>query len=259
MAYCKAVRYTCAEHDGKRYKASDIHVLKQFKDELHSGNYLYNVVHFVPGVIKAIGAGIYKFASKLFLSRKGRQAMEEVEKRLNGESENEECNLTEKDLEILFNEYIGTNVIEAKNDALNPLIIRKLREYGIQKAMKINEEITQRYNGFITAMNQIKLRKEQLNDSPENKAQLEDEINELYKFAAGLAREIRALKIEGNKILSGGGVHSLEEDFKAASTKMNYVGLGFTKEFGTDPELRQKMSELEIKLLNNSPLLVILP
>ena len=37
--------------DGKRYRASNIDIKQSFKDELHSGNYLYNVVHVVPAII----------------------------------------------------------------------------------------------------------------------------------------------------------------------------------------------------------------
>ncbi|MDD6263772.1 MAG: hypothetical protein PUA97_01485 [bacterium] len=37
---------------GKRYKVSNIKVSKEFKEELKSGNYLYNIVHLVPQLLK---------------------------------------------------------------------------------------------------------------------------------------------------------------------------------------------------------------
>ena len=73
--------------DAKRYKASNLRISKGFKEELHSGNYAYNIVHIVPAVLKA-GIGFFrKLAGKLLTGPRAKDAMKTIEERLANLSE----------------------------------------------------------------------------------------------------------------------------------------------------------------------------
>ena len=51
--------------DGKAYKASNIKVAENFRNELQSGNYLYNIVHLVPAVVKVPVQFLTKVSGKI--------------------------------------------------------------------------------------------------------------------------------------------------------------------------------------------------
>lgn len=229
--------------DGKRYRASNIKVWQTFKDELKSGNYIYNVVHFVPAVVKAGMNFIRKIAAEIMLKKRGREVTKEMNARLNGKSENKEYNLTEADLEVLWQHYKGRNLRADMNNQINPIIIQRLREYGLQKVNKINEEIKTNYLAVIAASDEIDKQKAKLEKMPEGKAkEIEKEkLKSLYKVAAKSVRLIEDKRKEADDLLSN-GVHGIEEDFKAVESKMNYIGLRFSKQNDFDNELQDMLA-----------------
>ena len=97
--------------DCPRYMASNIHVAQNFANELHTGNVAYNVVHFVPGSLKASAGLVRKLSAKLLLSGRGKASMVELKDRLE--------ELTEEELEVLFEEYKGSQL---KTDMNNQII-----------------------------------------------------------------------------------------------------------------------------------------
>ena len=230
--------------DGKRYRASNIKVAKSFKDELKAGNYLYNILHIAPAVVKAGVNFFRKLTSKLFLSKRGRDVTKEMNARLNGESENEEFNLTDEDLEVLWQHYKGRNLRADMNNQINPIIITKLREYGLKKVEALNNEIKQHYLAVIAATDEIEDLKEELSKTPDpkKKVELQRKIKELYKFAANSVKIIEDRRKKADDLLSN-GVHGIEEDFKAVETKMNYIGLRFSKQNHFDNELQERLAD----------------
>ena len=60
--------------------------------------------------------------------------MAEIDARLHGKSEDKTKNLTDEELEVLWEEYKGTRLLQDNNgNTINPLIGRRLREYGLEK------------------------------------------------------------------------------------------------------------------------------
>ena len=230
--------------DGKRYRASNIKVAQSFKDELKSGNYLYNILHFAPAVVKAGITFFRRVASKILLTKRGRDVTKEINARLNGESENKECNLTDEDLEVLWQHYKGRNLRSDMNNQINPIILAKLREYGLRKVEALNNDIKQHYLAVIAATDEIEKLKEEIANTKneKKKAELQNKLRELYKFAAESVRIIEDRRKQADDLLSN-GVHGIEEDFKAVESKMNYIGLRFSKQNDFDNELQDRLAD----------------
>lgn len=230
--------------DGKRYRASNIRVWQSFKDELKAGNYIYNILHLAPAVVKAGMNFIRKIASNIMLKKRGREVTKEINARINGKSENKKYNLTEADLEVLWQHYKGRNLRADMNNQINPIIIQKLREYGLQKVNRINEEIKTNYMAVIAASDEIDKQKLKLENMPEGKEKeaTKERLKSLYKVAAKSVRLIEDKRKEADELLSS-GVHGIEEDFKAVESKMNYIGLRFSKQHDFDNELQDKLAD----------------
>ena len=117
---------TPKKKDGQRYRAANIKVTEEFKNELHSGNYLYNVVHVVPAVIKLPIQTIRKFIGKITYREEAKNRMETIRRRLD--------NLSEKDLKILFNEYGNHAREERFGTGINLLINERINRFVYEKA-----------------------------------------------------------------------------------------------------------------------------
>ena len=228
---------------GKKYQASNIKVAQTFKDELHSGNYLYNIVHFVPAVLKAGFNLIRKGIARLFTSKKGKAASKKIDDRLHGRDDDAN-NITDEELEVLFRKYKGSVLKTDMNNEINPLILARLKEFILSKVEKINEEIKQLYTQLFTIIGEIKALEEKIhncNNDEERKAYME-QLHGLFTTAAGFIRNIEDKRTEANDLLSS-GIHGIEEDMKAVSTKLSYVGKRWTKRKGMDGELQHKLGE----------------
>ena len=222
--------------DAKKYQARNIKVAKQFSDELHSGNYLYNIVHLVPATMKLLFGGSRKLFHSIFTSGRGREVMTELARRVNA--------LTDEELEVLFTEYRGSVLKTDMNNQINPLILGRLREYGMRKVQKLNALIGQNYEELFAYLSQIKAIDEQLRKGhigeAERQALENTRADLLHKSSTNVKNILKARK-EANELLSG-GIHGLEEDFKAVSTKLSYVGMRFGKNNDFDNELQAELA-----------------
>ncbi len=235
--------------DCPRYIASNIRVSQNFARELQTGHVAYNVVHFVPGTLKA-GAGLVrKVSSKLLLSKRGKASMVELKDRLE--------DLTEEELEVLFEEYKGSQLKTDMNNQINPIILERLRRFGLEKVTAINDSIKDAYSNLFILLGQIKAIEEELTcdrlDEDEIGA-LNAERNKLMEAASNYVIFIKDERKRANDLLSG-GVHGLEEDFKAVASKLSYVGFRFAKTKAFDNDLQQKLGQfgqgLNVAISNN--------
>lgn len=225
--------------DGKRYKASHIKVAKRFKDELSSGNYLYNIVHFVPNVIKVPFKLLTKITNKILYSKKAKKRIETIKERVN--------NLSDEDLIIIYKEYRSGRIIQERfPTGLNIILEEKMRNFVLNKVARLNSEIEKKYIdifGTIGELNSINdILKKSI--STEEREKLINYKNQLIKGKALEIKDIRDKYKEANSYLSG-GIHGFSEDMRAAATKMSYVGKRFSKEHDLDLVLLQKEASLE--------------
>ena len=226
--------------DGKRYNASNIKVFKGFKEELSSGNYLYNIVHLVPAIIKLPFNLIRKAAGKIMMRAESKRNIAELKKRLD--------KLSDEDLMTIYTEYRGNKVLQERFPTiLNTLIEERIQRFALGKVTEINGELEARYQSSFAAMHQLdainaELAKEGL--SPERISELQAAKAEVLRGQAQNIATIRARYIEANNWMSG-GLHGFSEDMKAAATKLSLVGKRFAKDHDLNPELLERQAALE--------------
>ena len=211
--------------DVKRFNSSNIRVRDTFKNELRAGNYLYNIVHVVPTAVKATVSFFRKLGAKIMLRPEAKNTVEELRRRIN--------NLTEDELQFLFDNYRGNAIVQDMNLQINDLLSAKLKEFGLAKVDRLNNTILDDFRVL-----------SQLNEAKNNSGISDDDY---YTRASILIENIIKLRKEGNSLLSG-GIHGQEEDFRAAASKMNYTGLRFAKIADFDSELQQRLGAVEQRL-----------
>ena len=222
-----------------KYTASNIRVVKGFKEELKSGNVLYNIVHFVPAVVAMPINFVRKVVNKLTYSMRERENVEKFKERLS--------KLSEEDLETIWNEYRGTKVIQERYAGIiNTLINERMQQYASEKVSAIDKDIAGKYKILFDSMKRV--------ESCDKLLQTETDLKrrsvikqEREKALAGKAEMISSLRsqyTEANQILSG-GAHGFSEDMKAAKTKLSIVGKRFAKDHDFNNELAAKQAEIE--------------
>ena len=208
--------------DVKRYNSSNIRVRDTFKNELHAGNYLYNIVHVVPTAFKATAGFFRKLGGKLMLTEDGKKNVETIKQRLDSLSDDKK--------QFLFDNYRGNAIVQDMNIQINDLISAKLKEFGLEKLQKINDAILKHFQDL-----------SQLNEDRKNNAITDARY---YGLASAHVKSIIKLRKMGNSLLSG-GIHGQQEDFKATASKMNFKGLRFAKIGDFDSELQDRLGSVE--------------
>ncbi len=215
----------------KRFRASNIKVSSMGKD-IFTGNWLYNVVSAVPGIVKMPIMAIRKLVSKIMLKKEDKEDIEELQRRLNEE-------LTEEELEVLFQEYRGSQAKMDMNPQINDFITDRIRVYILNKVDNINQIIKVIYAQLFNYIAQIKSIDEKLEDrdlTEDGRNICLNQRKQLVKLAASCAKAIDEQRKTGIELLSGNGLHGFEEDMKAVSSKMSYVGYRFAKSKEFDNE-----------------------
>ena len=222
-----------------KYTASNIRVVKGFKEELKSGNVLYNIVHFVPAVVAMPINFVRKVVNKLTYSMKERENIEKFKDRLS--------KLSQEDLETIWNEYRGTRVIQERYVGIvNTLLNEKMQEYAYSKVAVLDKKIAGGYQVLFSAMEQVEACDELLKKetNPKKIAVIKQERANILAGKAEMISNLRSQYIEANQILNG-GAHGFAEDMKAARTKLSIVGKRFAKDHDFNNELAAKQAEIE--------------
>lgn len=232
---------------GKRYKVSNIKVSKEFKEELKSGNYLYNIVHLVPAIIKVPIKLIRKAFNRFRYSYAEHKTVATLKERIS--------NLNEDDLKIIWDEYRGTKVIgERYPDILNILLNERMQRYAMEKVTSLNSSMEAKYKELFDAKQTVDECNEILSKAnAEGNKELVQQVIETRENAlngkAEMIKKLREEYKEANQWLSG-GAHGFEEDIKAATTRLSIVGKRFAKERNLDPEITKRQAEIEQKEMN---------
>ena len=226
--------------DGKRYRASNIRVAKEFKEELSSGNYLYNIVHLVPAIIK-LPFKLLRKASGLIMSRpKAKKNIKILKERI--------AKLSEEELMIIFNEYRGNQVMQEQYPTImNTLLDERVQEFALKKVTEINAELEARYKTSFVAIKKIEAIDKLLADPKTSEADKKKLNAERARILKGQAENIAAIRngyTTANQWLSG-GAHGFSEDMKAAATKLSIVGKGLVKEQDLDGDLLHRQAQLQ--------------
>ena len=228
--------------DSNSYTASNLKPTKEFLDELKTGNYLYNIVHVGVGLIKASVSLLKKISEKLLLSEKAKDAILEIQRRLD--------DLSKEEIEVLFNEYKSSVIKTDMNNQIDALIIDKLKRYGLEQVEDLNGKIKIAYSSLFTLLGEIKVLEEKLasNDlNPEEESNYKNEKNKYLAAAADHIKVILKARRDANNILSS-DIPGLEDHYNAISSKLNYVDMVFAKNSSFDEEKKAKVSEYNQKI-----------
>ena len=232
--------YEIGKKDGQRYTRANLNVTQIFLNEMHSGNYSYNIIHVIPGVVKAAASLIAKLSGKLMTSNKVKKLMENMRENVDA--------LSNDDLETLWEEFRGNFITQERYPkALVMVIQEKMQQYAMGKVEAINIEITNAYRQVFSGkamLDALNKRIENKKTSKEEKQQLYEQKDKILKAIVDNINLIRDKKVAGNQLLSG-GLHGMNEDIRATDSKMNYVGYRFAKEYDLDVELEDRLTEYE--------------
>lgn len=225
--------------DGKRYKAANIDVKESFKQELQSGNYLYNIVHVVPAVIKLPVGIIRKATSKITYNKEIKERMETIKRRLD--------NLNDQDLMIIFKEYSNHAEIERYGSGINTLIEERISRFIDERVKNINKDLEIKYQDVYQSIKELESIDNLLRDQSLSKYLKNDYLNYRSALLDGKSSLIASIRKDYNeaKTLLSGGLHGFKENLKATETKMSYVGKRFAKDHDLDVELLDKEAKLE--------------
>ena len=226
--------------DGKRYRASNIKVAKNFAEELQSGNYLYNIVHLVPAIVKLPINLLRKVSGKIMLGSEAKENIAKLQERING--------LNEDDLMTIYEEYRGNRVIQERFPTiLNTLLEDRIQRFALGKVTEINSELELRYQSAFSAIRQLEAIDAQL-ANPQLDAKTRTSLQSARALVFdGQANNIAAIRtgyVEANGWLSGGS-HGFSEDMKVATTKLSCIGKRFAKDHDLDGDLLHRQAQLE--------------
>ena len=226
--------------DGKAYKASNIKVAENFKNELSSGNYLYNIVHLVPAIVKVPVQFLTKVSGKLRYNKESKHRMKVLKSRIE--------KLSEEEIETIYNEYRGNRVIQERfPSAINILLEEKIQNHIMGKVTAINTQLEKDYADIYKTIKQLEATDAKLRDrtiSPEQRQQLRQYRAKLISGKSEQVQRIRNNYVTAENLLSG-GLQGFSQDMKAASTKLSCVGKRFAKDHDLDQELLAKQARLE--------------
>ena len=222
-----------------KYTASNIRVVKGFKEELKSGNVLYNIAHFATAVVAIPINFVRKVVDKLTYSIKERENIEKFKERLS--------KLSQEDLETIWNEYRGTRVIQERYVVIiNTLINERMQQYALEKVSAIRKDMSRKYKILFDSMKMVESCDKLLQTETDlqRRAAIKQERDKALAGKAEMISSLRSQYIEANQILSG-GAHGVSEDMKAAKTKLSIVGKRFAKDHDFNNELAAKQAEIE--------------
>ena len=226
--------------DGKAYQASNIKIAQNFKNELHSGNYLYNIVHLVPAIVKLPFQFLAKISGKLRFTKDSKQRIKIMKERIE--------NLSEEELMVIYDEYRGNRVMQERlPSAINILLQEKMEQFIMGKVTALNAQLEADYADIFNAMMELEAVDHGLKNgdfSKEYKEYLTNYRKQLLQGRAEQVKRIRENYKEAQRLLSG-GLNGFSQDMKAATTKLSIVGKRFAKDQDLDLELLSKEAKLE--------------
>lgn len=226
--------------DGKAYQASNIKIAQNFKNELHSGNYLYNIVHLVPAIVKVPFQFLTKISGKLRFTKESKQRIKTMKERIE--------KLSEEELMVIYDEYRGNRVMQERlPSAINILLQEKIEQFIMAKVTALNAQLEADYADIFNAVMELEAVDHGLvngNFSKEDKEYLTSYRQQLLQGRAEQVKRIRDNYKEAQRLLSG-GLNGFSQDMKAATTKLSIVGKRFAKDQDLDLELLSKEAKLE--------------
>ena len=236
--------------DDWKFTAANIRVNENFKKKVCTGNVLYNIVALAPSVISYPFQVIHKGIGKLAYKKKIDERIVALEDRLR--------NLSEEELEVLYNQYKGGNLRNfQKMPIVNTIIQARIAGWVNGKVKRINAKMVAIYNTILNdfkRMTEIQKLATNENISEDELYELNQEYGALLYGKADLIKEYISLQNEKLDYEVGGKV-GYSESIKAYKTGMSQAGFRFRKvpkESDELNELQAQAYEEEIRGVANN-------
>lgn len=227
---------TFGAKDGKYYSGSNIKVGRNFINRIVANNNIwYKVAATTPAFMGILPSGVVKGISNLKLTQEARDNIDKLKENLN--------KLTDEEIEALAfgNDRSNTfscyaNVYRLPSVVVG-LVADKINEYLNKRVEAINDELVKDYSEIyntmtkINAMNML-LKREDV--KPSIKAKLSEDMAHIYDGKCEVIKRIRKNQMEAEKLLNGSGIHAVDENVKAAKTRLSIVGCRFSKAKGSN-------------------------
>ena len=235
----------------KRLERSNISVTRNFVNDVKNGNTLYNVMAFIPALIIHAPMSLFQKISGIVLTtQRTKDKVAKIRKNIQ--------DLPDEDKKVLFKKYKNAKAFEDRAKGADGIIREEAMEY--LRTKEIAPRVKQAGNIFTEAFESYKLYKKYTNiiDQLENGLSIEavkaipgkkvnikdvtkeDLIKTLKevreKIVIGQAAKIKKfqqLNDELSDLYSGSGLHAIEEEERAKSSKMNERGKRFATDVGT--------------------------
>lgn len=209
--------------------ATNLEVNKEFKEELHNKENLYNVIHVVPKVEKVPSQVVRKLSSNIINRDSAKDKLKVVKERLD--------NLSERELMVLYRQYGKHNESERFNTGINLLIQERITKFVNDKEKEISRELDNKYLEVLNCVKEldsINILEHDKNISTEEKEELERYKNHLIHGKANTVNRIRK-DYEDAKVL-----------FSNGSTKINNnIRNRFLKNHDLDVEVLDKENKIK--------------
>lgn len=188
--------------------ATNLEVNKEFKEELHNKENLYNVIHVVPKVEKVPSQVVRKLSSNIINRDSAKDKLKVVKERLD--------NLSERELMVLYRQYGKHNESERFNTGINLLIQERITKFVNDKEKEISRELDNKYLEVLNCVKEldsINILEHDKNISKEEKEELERYKNNLIHGKANTVNRIRK-DYEDAKVLFSNGSTTINNNIR---------------------------------------------
>lgn len=209
--------------------ATNLEVNKEFKEELHNKENLYNVIHVVPKVEKVPSQVVRKLSTNIINRESAKDKLKVVKERLD--------NLNERELMVLYRQYGKHNESERFNTGINLLIQERITKFVNDKEKEISRELDNKYLEVLNCVKEldsINILEHDKNISKEEKEELERYKNNLIHGKANTVNRIRK-DYEDAKVLFSNG----------STTINNNIRNRFLKNHDLDVEVLDKENKIK--------------
>ncbi len=216
------------------YQPTNLQASKKFEKELQSGEWVYNIIHYVPSIGKATTAFLEKISEKLLSSGRINEGLREIERRMQND-------LTEEEMDTLFREYRSSDSLKTQyQNPVNRVVLDKLKNYGLERIHKIHRMISKNSLELYSLLGQMKALEEQIASAKlgeEERYAFHTMRKQLIVQAADVIQKIQEGRKAAGVILKS-GIPGIEQEYQEDQYPL--LAFGNKSLAGFDSELQQR-------------------
>lgn len=227
----------------KLYEMAKTNMFAPYYTSKNRTNWIYSAAHAISYTAQTLVTGVKKLVGNILVSGKTRRKMEIMEARVN--------NLSDEEIQILENQYIGSNVKTLNQPRyINNMIKKKTHESRTKEIVKKQQEYVRNYKLAVENYKYIKAIEQKLDDNSltsDEKIYYEEAKEKLSIAAGTYVKQVLFLKNTLDRDFSSGR-HGQDEDIEKGSS--DHMGGLFSKRATQDGELLAKEAAYQKEMLS---------